>query len=755
MKLFALLSMASLAAFSFTQGESGSVTCTRTEPVGRLLAEIGRQTNQTLEASANVRDDVVALDCKNAPSADVMAKIASVLHAQWTKAGSSLVLSRDPNLAAADERAEQAAKVAIARKKIAALVEKVKGFGEFNATAAKKYVQDQTPVITNGTGRFDAATFQSALERSPGTRALVALLSRMSDSELGALISGKRVVFSNSPTRMQRPLPGNWSDVALQFVRNQRSVVAATPPPADPGTRVFVFNGSSDSRMGAGNPNNITTAMVVANPAFFSNTSVQLDLTIADGQGATICSGGMSLDVTEDATDDKAPVEKQKPIVLSDLSKAYDRALLAASGGAGGAVRMMTLSFASSDVVVSGAAAAPAAVTFSSDSNNTEKVKLTAELLEIFKHPESREPLGFSAAEAFQAVAQAHGKFLCAYLPDNLVMPIARFFAREDTSAAAFEKLAKSSLHLNITDEGQWTTVQPIYQFSARNQRVARGALGQLLRSMLANNAIRLDDMGNYGLAQKKSPSQRDFDLTYALVLNSPVASETLVPQAMPGSWEFVRLYGSLSSGQRAAMLNRQAVPVRTFNSTQMEILNDAIFQSMEGPSNVAGGGAPAAMGMRFMIGGDDVSHERTFVLGTGIPANAFVQMSSSTQPSLQTTDANGNVRNSSVGQVAMDRYQSEHPEFASRFGNMERPTVTGYRPATQVNYLLTIMLAPNYGRQRNLQDTALGIGVFGQLDALPANTRKQIMDQLEMLRKSMARGFSNGGGAVPPPLPL
>ncbi len=754
MKLFALLSMASLAAFSLGQGDSGSVTCTRTEPVGRLLAEIGRQTNQTLEASANVRDDVVALDCKDAPSADVMAKIASVLHAQWVKAGSSLVLSRDPNLVSADERAEKATKVAIARKKIAALVQKVKGFGEFDAALAKKVADDQNPIVVNDHGSIDAKRFQSAAERSPGTRAMIALLSRMSDGELGALISGKRVVFSNRPTRMQLPLPGNWSDVTLQFIRNQRSVVAATPPPADPNTRVFVFNGSSDSRMGAGNPNNITTAMVVANPAFFSNTSVQLDLTIADGQGATICSGGMNLDMTEDSMDEKAPIEKQKPIGLSDLSKAYDQALLAASGGAGGSVRMMAISIAS-DGGVSGAAAAPAAVTFSTDSGNSQKVKLTPELLEIFKHPESREPLGFSAAEGFQAVAQAHGKFLCAYLPDNLVMPVARFFARSDTAPTAFEKFAKNNLRLSIADDGQWTTVQPVYQYSARNQRVARGPLGQLLRSMLANNAIRLDDMSSYSLAQKKSPSQRDFDLAYALVLNSAVASETLIPQSSPGSWEFVRLYGSLSGGQRSAMLNRQSVPVRTFNSTQMDILNDAIFQSMEGPSNVGGPGAPSAPGMRFMIGGEDVTRERTFVLGNGIPANAFVQMSSSTQPSLQTTDANGNVRNSSVGQVAMDRYQSEHPEFASRFGNMERPTVTGYRPATQVNYQLRIMLAPNYGRQQTLQDTALGIGVFGQLDALPANTKKQITDQLDVLRKSMARGFGNGGGAVPPPLPL
>ncbi len=742
MRVTALLLLALAATFSFAQ----TVTVSTTQPIGRLLDDLAKKTNLHLQAAANVRDDVVLLSCKDAASDDVMARVAAVLHAQWTKSGENYILSRDSNLVLADRKAEFGAAAVSLRTQLNELMAQVRAQGTMTPEQAKQIVEDNAKameaMMNGGGSKGDAVRrFESAQTKSPGSRAVIRMLAAMSDSELANMASGRRVVFSSRSTRMQLPMPNGAFDAARTFVREQQLIAAATPPPANNGETKIVIGGFSDGRMGTGNPNDMAVVILVMNDGGPLGGSGMARVAIADSKGETICSGSFGLKPSPPLPANGAPSVGEKPISLSPLTVEFDKAMVQSAGADGGMKRIMAFS-----MDTGGAKPSSASFVISPDSPKTPQIPLSPDLRKALLSPDKVEPLSFSTFEGMRAIAGDQN--LCAYLPDGLVVPVARFMAGGDRTPSALKAFTARVSDLQYAEDGKWMTVQPRRAFSARDKRVSRLGLTNLLHTMTTKQALSLEDVSAYAATQPKSIASSDFDLAYAHAVATALSDEMLTPLTYGGEWAIMRFYGQLSPTQRQALLAGRPLPINSLSPDQVAILADQVYQSPDGPTSMSGGNG--TRGMRFMIGGESVSNERTFVLPNGLPNDGFVRMSSSNQPTLQGTEADGTIREMSADQLAFSKYQSEHPETVSNLG--APPSIpSSFRQASQTIYNLQVVLGQNYGIQRSLKDTAIGNGSFVAFDQLPRDIREQVQQRLDALRQGMRSGFG-GGGKVPPP---
>lgn len=741
-----LLSLAATVVFA------DGITLSTTESAGKLADDLAKQSGLRLSAAANVKDDIVILGCKNADVNDVMAQIAKVLHAEWSKSGEVLVLSRGSNLIHADERVEASDRVARFKAKIDEMAAAMKASGDFDAAAAHKYAEDNQALMDsmmNGGAKGNprqSKSFEDMSMRSPASRAIIRLLASLPNSDLAMLGSGRRYVLSNRPTRMQSSLPGTTADIVRTFLKEQGYVTAATPPPANDGTRRIVINGFGDAQPGPGNPNDASIVMLVLNdrsPFAFSLTA-QVRLVVGDSKGQTIFSSSLPIASKQDDFKAIKPAEGEKPIVLSDRAQEFDRAITESSGGTGMARKVFAVSASS------GGNGPTAPMTLTMSSGKSKPIKVSPELRQMILHPETTDPLSFSAAEGLRAIAQSEAKSLCAYVPDNAVVNIARFFNNGSHMPTDFRNYVSRQFNLEVSDAGSWVTIEPHNQISARLQSVSRGGLGTVLRTMDSKKTLGLADVSAYAAVQTKAPGQNDFDLQYARIIDMPITDQILTPLDFTDQWLAARFFGLLSPTQRQTLLAGRDLGIGTLTPGQLETVNEMVFQGFMGPSAIGG---PNPGGARFVFGGDGISSERTFVLPNGLPGNGVVRMKSSTQPVLQAAESDGTISQMTADQIAFQMYQSEHPEFNAGFGGDAVTMPSSFRPSSQNLYDMQFLVAPEYGIQRTLQDWAVGNGQFVGFDQLPSDVRSQVQQRLDQLRQGMKFANGNRPGAAPPPL--
>ncbi len=724
-------------------------------PAKQVFAELSKVAGVPLVASGPIANDVILVNVTDVTANDTMAKIATALNGEWRKEGSGWVLYRGTNLEAAEARIETAARVAEFRTNLKRIIDEHSKLGEFNSTTAKKLVDTQQKLddevsrqLSGGGGSFRiSGDFDGVSRQTPAARAIVTLLSRMTDAQIASLTSESRVVFGLNPTRMQLPLPNGANQVLRKFIQDTQTYKDVrernTKQPTGNVTRTFSVNGLGSEGIGDGDPRlGIGYAILTKEPGFGgSRTNVSVTLTVADPNGKTIASGqffvGPNLNQSA-VTGQTAPAANESPIKLSESAQELAKLLNQLSGGGQGGLVMRTTSLA---IAVEGSPTT--AVTLGGEA--TKNILVSPELRQKLLNPEQYDPLSFAPGEAFAFVSDNRNKDLVAYLPDTSFLPLTRA-ASDNATPTRFLSTATSSGGLRIVDSEGWMIVAPQKPSESRTRVVNRQALGTTLRVADARGNINLDVWADFASKQRKAPRSGEIDESYLRIINNSAAEEGLSQFSFNGGWQTLQFYASMSTAQRQALQQSGQIQLRTLSQYQIGLVMDQLFNSFDGPRvNRSNQGNPREIFAAF--GG--VSNERTLLLPNGMPRDGYLSFNlKNTEIAQASSGTEGTTKFMSAESLAFERVRSESPELAS-FG--PQTSFSQYRIAGQRAITFQFHLTPEMTFTRQLQDNTPGNQAFASFERLPADFRQKVERSYEQLKRSWGAG-SGRGNQVPPP---
>lgn len=752
-----IAALATVGCLSFAQDMSAKINFKApAAPAKRVFEELSKVAGVSMTAAGPVGDDVLLLNLSDVTVTDTMDKIAAALNAEWRKEGAGWVLARGSNIEAAEKRAEIAARVAEFRANLNKTLEDQKKLGDFNAAAAKKIVDQQNKMneeISRQSGPIRlSGNFNDVSRQTPSARAIAALLSRMSDAQIAALVSEGRVVFGLNPTRMQLPMPGGANQILQRFVKDTQTFkdVAQRNEPAQTGeSRRVVINGFGGDEGGDGDPKlGIGYAILVKNPNMGgSPTNVSVSLSVADPNGKTIATGqffvGPNFSVTAPGAQPQpqAPTTNEKPLLLSENAKELAKVLVQLNGGGGGGVAGVAGVRMVSVAISSGGGG-----TFTLGGGGGAKTpQLSDDLREKILNPEKYDPMSFVPSEALTQISDLRGKDLVAYLPDAAFVPLHQAASGSPTPTS-FLTTATGVAALKINDANGWMVISPKNPSSAREKKVNRAALGASLRVMNSKGYISLDDWAAFATRQPKAPRMGEIDESYLRMINNSAADEGLGQFSYGGGWQTLQFYASMSNGQRQALQQNGRIPLRTLSQFQMGIVNDQIFNSFDGPQVSRTPGEP---GRAMIMGMGGVNTERTLLLPNGMPRDGFLNLTLKTNEIAQASSNDAGSKFMNAESIAFERVRAERPELAS-FG----PSVNydQYRMASQRSIAFQFQLTPEMTLYRQLQDNTPGNLPFSAYDRLPADFKAKVEKAYESLKKGWGGGFGGGGNQVPPP---
>ena len=745
--------MAALSVAGFAQDLTKKIDFTAdAAPASRVFEQLSQKAGFPLRAAGPVANDVLLLNLSDVTVADAMNRIAATLRAEWKKDDSGYVLNRGSHIESADRRSETAARVALFRANLKPILDEHKKQGAFDISAANKLAELQRKMNEDmerqmasggGAGFRTSGDFQSAASQTPSSRAIAALLARMSDTQIASLTSGTRTVFSLKPTRMQLAMPNGALPILQQFVKENQTYRNATQAnePAGGGNfqRRVVVNGFGADGGGDGDPSlGIGYAILVNQPGLGGpNTSVSL--VVADPNGRTLASGQMVVAPRPGApvSEQKGAAQNEKPIEVSALSKELASALEKVSPGGGAVARSFR-------VLSIAAAGSPSTFTLSGD-GGTGTPKLSDALKQRILNPEKYDPMSFAPGEAFSLAAEARNLDLVAYLPDTAFSSLNRIAGTGSPTPTSLFVLAKSQAGLEVKEESGWLLVAPQSPASARDRRVHREALGNALRQMDAKGYLGLDQWANFASRQAKAPRMSEIDDAYLRLINGPAADSGLNQFMMSGGWQMLQFYSSMSNGQRQTMAANGSLPLGTLSARQRNLVHEQGFNSIEGPMITE-----EQEGRRIVTFGpmQSLLSERTYLLPTGIPANGILNFRSRTDEVVQAVSSqNGGGRFLNVDSLAFERVRLERPELAN-LGNAVQ--YDQYRIATQRSFDFQFQFSPRVSLNRQLVDETPGSQGFAAYDRLPARFRQRVDAAAEQLKKIFGQGGGRGG--LPPP---
>lgn len=384
--------------------------------------------------------------------------------------------------------------------------------------------------------------------------------------------------------------------------------------------------------------------------------------------------------------------------------------------------------------------------------------KFSPELEFRLVRPDQYDPLSFGPSESLLAVGKAMKLSIVANLPDDMVS-FFRLMAggAEQTVKGYLQELQQGRTAKAEIKDG-WLIVRPAKPDEARKERLDRVALAQLIAASRSKGNPSLDDLAAY--AQKaESPLEQQIAMTY-LTAFAPSA----MGQGMGGltDWNMLRLYGTLSMGQKDTLLDRSAIPLGNLSPAQKQIATNLLFGA-NARLQVREPGEPpkeefgfVSMIRRFMPGSsNDYRQEPTEAMPMGLPGKGALRLDLSTE--VVGIPVGSSLPRNVFGvlgadELAMLRYLSEEPAFA-QFG-AQMPRIEGLRLGRRTAMRFVFTVAPNVTVEHTLNDdrVAKDATTVAIADLTP-EMKARIEERLAQLKKNpLPFGGLIGSRQNPPP---
>lgn len=647
--------------------ESPRVTLhTGTTSLAQALNALAPKLGQSLDAIPRLRGEVVMIEVEDAPAAEILAKLAIAVGAEWEKTASGYRLVLGTEL----ERTQVAAMRQERAKAIErTLADRAKNMGEGrlddaaiqNLIAEALRVQESIERQMRGGSGAAGGVFVNAISSQPSRgatmpadRTLFRILLAIGSAELAKIEPGERAVWSSAANQTQLRLPAPAQTALNEFIADHNRIAQAVrdsgKTTGDPNRQLSVrVSGLVDlqsrpiGRLGK--------ALLVVHREVSQNL-LFVQLRVADDQGVEAANASAVIPFEASA----------EPIALSlkngaakvppgPLAKEFAELLRSATQAAGstfqtddgGMVRTVRVLTVSGEAIPESAPSKP--------------VVLSKEWVERLANPETVDPLSFIVGDGLARAVSGQGANLIACLPDGLVEFTARTFITGEPTAAGILSLTGSNV-VRVRQEEGWITIAPRFPTEHRALRLDRAALGQTLRRGLAQARLGLDDIANYARAQTTPLAMEGVDGAYFTLLAGLIAEADTIKALAPRR-DMLRFYASSSAPQRNALFSGQPLPLGNLSAPQGQALKRMVFgagfmNQLSFNGNRDGMGMPGGL-----------LSEPTELLPTGIPRNGLLTCRLEEQPSVVATNSKtGASRNLSADQLAMMLAKREKPDF-------------------------------------------------------------------------------------------
>lgn len=675
------------------------------------LENLSQETGVRLEAAPFFANDVVMVTVRDRPLKDVLDKIAEVVSGEWRVVEGVRVLGRNQAKLQEEERRsleQRIASVRTAQAKAAELLAAPYTFDSLQDALLRRDDIEKRGGESLTTDQYMA--LQRIASLGPVQRAALRLFVTLDPKVVGGLPPRGRVVFSTSPTAMQRQLTGSaiarklleeqalWADVHQSGAHSDtRIFFGPTEAPTRPFTRGIAKFRITAERTHWSDIPSVTFSVVAEDGRVMAHTSIDL----------------WSLTYTKPAEQPTTPSQPNEPIPLSDSAKEFLEFALKRSGSPG------------------------ASATYN---------PVPAGLRERLLNPERHDPLSFLISEALQFMVDRREIDFVGLIPDNLAVSVGMREGDTRITTAMLGRRIGRLLHEDETEK--WLTLRPADPYRERSMRIDRAALGELLRSVAQHGRMTLDAAAAFVL--KSAPP------SYGWIR---LASAMIEPSGEYDFWQrgdvdALRLYGTLSAQQRQLLASGGRLAISTLAPVQMELIRKLTFGA-DAQLNRGGASVEVEVTEGEYLG---PSTEVTEVLPRGIPNDAFLTLASDESTVLYSFDSKEDNPYSAgyeLDAIASQLFFRSRPDLFPWISDF--PDLELFRAAKRVQWNLKVQFTEEAFAHYELTDDAmLTKGLPVRRDKLPADIERQIqmhIKKLEDVYKDI-KPAQPGSLSAPPPTP-
>jgi hypothetical protein len=651
--LFGLLTAALLATSSVAQDLDKKVTLSaRAADATHVLQQLSDASGVALEAAPLMAKDILAIKVKDVPLKEVMDRIATATGGEWKPVGQAYRLERSEEQYRKDVAADRAARLAAFQKSLGRLLKGV-STGVTDRASADKLAQEMQAQIelemSNTANRNpDIWKKREQLQyRTPVSMMSARLLSAIDPAILLDIPEDTRIVFSTTPTRMQRPLGPAAFRAAQQFIREQAlwaEAVRRLPYKPHEG---YDEDGSGlpVGFYGVNKPKGTPVkVLLVVNRS--QRGGMGLDMMVVDDKGRVMFRNGFAASFEEADYENYQRIEKlaqaepkEAKLEVSPMTKRIVESIEARMNsfqGGGGAT-----------------------------------VDLPADVREFLLYPEKNDPLSTFATDFVFGYADSKKVNIVALLHDDMVM-LPMFMGRSQEVGVNGLKLFAETFAKVDFNEAQpgWAVLRPRNPVTARGEQTDRLLMGKIVRRFAAGRPS-LDELAE--IAQTAPNPFNDQMTGYSMMLLTDMG---YMWEAT--NWDLLRFYGSLSRGQRNMLRQGGKIQLGQLGPNQRNNLNRLIFYTqtnlgletgdeMAAPTGIEDDAVeiPAQTAEDEMSYGD-IRTEPTEALPNGLPPTGLLNFTVTNRPVI--SSATGPIwlsRGMAPEEIASMMLMKEHPEMA------------------------------------------------------------------------------------------
>jgi hypothetical protein len=700
--------LALLALSACAHAETTITFETPGERISALLTDWNSKFGLKLNAAKSTADEVVAVRLKDVPVQAALDRLAEVLHATWDTDQGRMFLNRSASQEREQNEAERFDRVEEIRKAQVAVAHSLAEAGTFDRAAADKLADDLAAHIAQlkpGGSTFNV--FQAGRDidaRGPLGRAISQLRIDISPEDLADLPLGIRVVYSTSPTKLQRALPDSAKSILSEVMQDQNLWVQAASS----------HNFQAEQGAFAGElAQEVTAFEQVPTRALFvvtrltRETNIQFELILADDRGHIISdSRNDALNLVSESARLTPNVE---PTAFEVPEDARSIALLLMN-------------------------------------RRGTAAELSPELRSRLLQPAKFDPLSLAVGATLVAAAKAKGDNLVALMSDSfwrLGAALARSKSTTVEDALRFMRRFGA-----VSEQSGWLEIQPLTPVYDRSVNVDRSRLTAYLHDRSQAKPMSIEQRAAWAL---ELPRQNENALPDQLVtlLMGPMAE-------VPMSEDLLRFYGGMSDAQRKSAASADGLPLTGLSETSSAALNRILFgfgrpltydivQSRDHPLDI-----PALIGL---------GSEPTEVFGNGFPAGSKLTMTEKTGTVVASYGSQiQQMRFFDASQLANLLARQSRPDvFPGAAMTMQAPTSFYYAPCREITlrFDFSPMLHCNNAPLRELNLAGQSPVPYA---SLPADFRADVDQRAATLKERFSK-FGAGNAvaprqSTPPPIP-
>lgn len=669
--------------------------------IGQLLQRLSLQTGTKLKASPQIAQEIVFVRAKGVGVADLKARIADALAAQWTKDGEIEVLVRTPAL----EKQIWSSHVAYRRKLVdEALAVAAKRLEQkFDGKSLARDLSVLSPAEEDpAAARRRYVAEQALFAQGPMARLMDRLILACNRSDLAAVGPYERRILKLQPTAMQRGFDHNLYERALAaFATEQQEWI-------DEAAKV-TFQDPRDGRM-------------VSDPRSQLEIRPKLDsvsLEVRRGEMTALLNVNLTSEDTKPfgysilcQTSLPDPGRKFLDAQLNPRTPAKDDPLVEMSDDSKEFQSRMSEAFQSRQV-------------------GPISQRMRDMMLGVVRN----DPLSWTVSDVLSTYAEKHNANLVAALPDaalSITMFVARGGALQANSTI---RALQDSGTVEFREKDGWLLIDPMDRYEAALDFTRRFAVADLMKSTFAAGRLDIRSYAKYAFESNRLNRGGIGDWFLAMYDRSVLGASDHT------DWKSLQLYGSFTALEQRSLEAGDLFAYNALTAQQRKIVERIVYQNRLTRSNNPND-----------AGSIDRQVEPTDAFALGLPSSCNVGAKTQRTPVIvaYSTGSDGHTRPSrSLDSWNLASVESDvvgNPEKMAQYGVAN---LAGYAIGADVLVLLKVEVSPGIWVQSAITvpdyDTNAAPVAW---DKLPAPWPKQIAASLEQLKRQKA---GQPGRVIPP----